>query len=188
MAWRVQVLEKWSQQSALAHPWTVADLLSSQAAAGRRVAMIIDLSNHDTLYADEIPASLAYVHIKLVAKVCPPSSSQLGVRAHCAGSQVFPPLVPLPVHAAPSGASQEAQGARPLNPEPAAREAAQRGEPGLTAACLTLTQGRSYRGPCRVPPPHRAATVTALMQGGPLHQAHPRHEPSRGAKGACFAF
>ena len=70
-----QVLEKWNQQSALAHPWTVADLLSSQVAAGRHVSLIIDLSNHDTLYADEVPPSLAYVHIKLVAKV--PSSPQL---------------------------------------------------------------------------------------------------------------
>ena len=67
------MLEKWHRQSALAHPWTVQGLLSSQEAAGRRVSMIIDLSNHETLYADEIPASLAYVHIKLVAKVCPPS-------------------------------------------------------------------------------------------------------------------
>lgn len=77
------MLEKWNQQSALAHPWTVADLLSSQAAAGRRMSLIIDLSNHDTLYADEIPPSLAYVHIKLVAKVLPPpfpTSRQPGAR------------------------------------------------------------------------------------------------------------
>ena len=64
-----QVLEGWNLDSAPEHPWTVQQLLAGQAAAGRRVGMILDLSNHETLYADEIPAVMAYRHVQLVAKV-----------------------------------------------------------------------------------------------------------------------
>ena len=63
------MLEGWNLDSAPEHPWTVQQLLAGQAAAGRRVGMILDLSNHETLYADEIPAVLAYRHVQLVAKV-----------------------------------------------------------------------------------------------------------------------
>ena len=63
------MLDRWNLESAPEHPWTVELLLSSQAAAGRRVGLILDLSNHDTLYADEIPPGLAYRHVQLVAKV-----------------------------------------------------------------------------------------------------------------------
>lgn len=75
-----QVLESWDLEVAPAHPWTVALLLSSQQAAGRPVGMIMDLSNHDTLYADEIPPYIAYRHVKLVAKVCSMTHSRF---FHC---------------------------------------------------------------------------------------------------------
>ena len=37
--------------------------------------MIIDLANHDCLYADDIPEDVQYAHIQLVAKVLPPKEA-----------------------------------------------------------------------------------------------------------------
>jgi hypothetical protein len=37
--------------------------------------MIIDLANHECLYADDIPANLEYAHVQLVAKVLPPQEA-----------------------------------------------------------------------------------------------------------------
>ena len=65
---RPQVLDGWKLETAPEHPWTVQQLLAGQAWAGRRVGMILDLSNHETLYADEIPTVLEYRHVQLVAK------------------------------------------------------------------------------------------------------------------------
>lgn len=59
----------WKHNQPPAHPWTIDHLLDTQAAAGRRIGLIMDLSNHDTLYAEDLPASLEYRHIQLVAKV-----------------------------------------------------------------------------------------------------------------------
>lgn len=47
----------------------MASLLASQRREGRQVGLLIDLSNHETLYAEDIPPSLQYRHIQLVAKV-----------------------------------------------------------------------------------------------------------------------
>jgi len=63
-----QVLDGWKLETAPEHPWTVQQLLAGQAWAGRTVGMILDLSNHETLYADEIPTVLEYRHVQLVAK------------------------------------------------------------------------------------------------------------------------
>ena len=63
-----QVLDGWKLETAPEHPWTVQQLLAGQARAGRRIGMILDLSNHETLYADEIPTVLEYRHVQLVAK------------------------------------------------------------------------------------------------------------------------
>ena len=65
------MLEGWNLESAPEHPWTVQQLVAGQAQAGRRVGMILDLSNHEPLYADEIPAVLEYRHVQLVAKARP---------------------------------------------------------------------------------------------------------------------
>jgi hypothetical protein len=37
--------------------------------------MIIDLANHECLYADDIPSNLEYAHVQLVAKVLPPQEA-----------------------------------------------------------------------------------------------------------------
>lgn len=44
-----EILDNWSLPQAPAHPLTVPLLLAGQAAAGRRVGLIIDLANHDCL-------------------------------------------------------------------------------------------------------------------------------------------
>ncbi len=62
------MLDGWKLETAPEHPWTVQQLLAGQAWAGRTVGMILDLSNHETLYADEIPTVLEYRHVQLVAK------------------------------------------------------------------------------------------------------------------------
>jgi hypothetical protein len=63
------ILGSWQQDQPPAHPWTISHLLATQQSAGRKVGLIMDLSNHDTLYAADIPPSLEYKHIQLVAKV-----------------------------------------------------------------------------------------------------------------------
>ena len=66
------LLDNWEQPQPPSHPWTIARLIASQEAAGRRVGLLLDLSNHDTLYREDLPLapSLVYKHIQLVAKVC----------------------------------------------------------------------------------------------------------------------
>jgi len=51
---------------------TVPELLESQAAQGRRIGLILDLSNHECLYSEDVPEDVAYEHISLVAKELPP--------------------------------------------------------------------------------------------------------------------
>lgn len=43
-------------------------MLATQRDQGRPVGLLIDLSNHETLYAEDIPPQLHYRHIQLVAK------------------------------------------------------------------------------------------------------------------------
>lgn len=74
------ILESWQQDQPPAHPWTITHLLATQQSAGRRVGLIMDLSNHDTLYAEDIQPSLEYKHIQLVAKVC---AAVVGGLARC---------------------------------------------------------------------------------------------------------
>jgi hypothetical protein len=52
-------------------PFTVQTFLDDQAALGRRVALIVDLTNHQTLYAEDIPPGLDYKHFTFVAKKLP---------------------------------------------------------------------------------------------------------------------
>ncbi len=63
------LVDNWSLPQPPAHPWTVAQVLASQEAAGRRIGLMLDLSNHDTLYTEDIPPGVQHRHIKLVAKV-----------------------------------------------------------------------------------------------------------------------
>lgn len=68
----LEIISNWSLPEPPRHSLTVPDLLSGQGANGRRVGMIIDLANHECLYEEDIPPSIEYAHVQLVAKVLPP--------------------------------------------------------------------------------------------------------------------
>lgn len=71
----LEIISNWSLPHVPKHTLTVNELLTSQESLGRRVGMIIDLANHECLYADDIPANLEYAHVQLVAKVLPPQEA-----------------------------------------------------------------------------------------------------------------
>ena len=50
---------------------TLPKFLAEQRALGRKVGLIIDLSNHDCLYSDGVPSDLERVHVRNVAKSIP---------------------------------------------------------------------------------------------------------------------
>lgn len=60
-----EILANWSLPQPAEHPLTVASLLEGQAAAGRRVGMILDLSNHATLYRQDLTDGLGYEHVQV---------------------------------------------------------------------------------------------------------------------------
>jgi hypothetical protein len=67
-----QILSQWALPCAPRHSLTVREMLASQAAAGRRIGLVLDLSNHECLYTGDMPPGLLYEHIYLVAKELPP--------------------------------------------------------------------------------------------------------------------
>lgn len=71
----LEIISSWSLTEAPLHAHTVGSLLAAQHAMGRTVGLIIDLANHDCLYADDIPSTLEYVHLNLIAKVIPPKEA-----------------------------------------------------------------------------------------------------------------
>lgn len=66
------IMENWSLQEKPKHSLTISELLTFQESRGRKVGMLLDLSNHECLYTDDIPESLEYKHISLIAKELPP--------------------------------------------------------------------------------------------------------------------
>ena len=68
------ILTEWSLPEAPKHSLTVSSLLQQQHFLHRQVGMIIDLSNHETLYAEDLPPFVQYEHVQLVAKVFPDQS------------------------------------------------------------------------------------------------------------------
>ena len=68
----LEIIENWSLESPPLYRLTVPDLIASQNEKGRKVGMIIDLANHDCLYADDLPDCIEYAHVQLIAKVLPP--------------------------------------------------------------------------------------------------------------------
>ncbi|KAI7835650.1 hypothetical protein COHA_010442 [Chlorella ohadii] len=66
-----EILDNWSLPGPPKHPLTVPLLLEGQAAQGRTVGLIIDLANHDCLYSDDVPDTVEYEHVQLIAKVLP---------------------------------------------------------------------------------------------------------------------
>jgi len=67
----LEIIDNWSLEQPPLHKLTIPDLLESQRQKNRRVGMIIDLANHECLYADDLPRSIEYAHVQLVAKVLP---------------------------------------------------------------------------------------------------------------------
>lgn len=61
----------WTLPTPPLHSLTVQQLLAEQALKRRTVGLILDLSNHATLYAEDLPAGLQYEHIMLQSKVFP---------------------------------------------------------------------------------------------------------------------
>lgn len=53
-----EILEGWELPEPPKHRLTVAELLAAQAEAGRHVGLLLDLSNHDCLYACDIPPNV----------------------------------------------------------------------------------------------------------------------------------
>lgn len=49
------ILGDWSLPQQPRYRLTVPELLEDQVAAGRRVGLLLDLSNHDCLYSEDIP-------------------------------------------------------------------------------------------------------------------------------------
>lgn len=67
-----EILSNWTLLDQPKYNLTVPDLLAQQAALGRQIGLLLDLSNHDCLYSDDIPPDVEYNHIQLVAKELPP--------------------------------------------------------------------------------------------------------------------
>ena len=82
-----EILATWSLPQPAEHPLTVASLLEGQAAAGRRVGMILDLSNHATLYRQDLTDGLGYEHVQVH------HSAPCGCYPSCRGSGA--PVVPV---------------------------------------------------------------------------------------------
>jgi alpha-glucan,water dikinase len=53
------ILRDWKLMEAPHHSLTVQDLLAAQTASGRHVGLIIDLTNHDCLYEEDVPAEVS---------------------------------------------------------------------------------------------------------------------------------
>jgi len=80
----LEIISNWSLEQPPEHSLTIPELLSSQVVSGRCIGMIIDLANHECLYAEDLPESLEYTHIQLVAKVLPPFEAINAVAAAAA--------------------------------------------------------------------------------------------------------
>ncbi|BDA42763.1 probable mRNA-capping enzyme at N-terminal half [Coccomyxa sp. Obi] len=72
-----EIIQNWSLDQPPQHVLTIQSLLKDQQEKGRTVGLMIDLSNHETLYAEDLQAvdGLDYVHIPLVAKTFPPAQA-----------------------------------------------------------------------------------------------------------------
>ena len=60
-----EIIQNWSLDEPPQHPLTIQSLLKEQEEKGRTIGLIIDLSNHETLYAEDLQAveGIQYAHI-----------------------------------------------------------------------------------------------------------------------------
>jgi len=68
----VEILDNWHLPEPAKYRLTVQDLVQAEEAAGIHIGLILDLSNHDCLYAGDIPPGVQYLLVQLVAKELPP--------------------------------------------------------------------------------------------------------------------
>ncbi|KAK9817058.1 hypothetical protein WJX72_008938 [[Myrmecia] bisecta] len=72
----VSILQNWTLAEEPTYSLTVPQLLKEQQQQGRTVGLILDLSNHDCLYSEDLAASgVRYTHVHLVAKMFPEHKS-----------------------------------------------------------------------------------------------------------------
>lgn len=69
-----------------AHALTMDILMDEQRKLGREIGLIIDLTNHDCLYAEDVPGTISRVHVRNVAKAVP---SEADVRRACDAVEEF---------------------------------------------------------------------------------------------------
>ena len=78
---------------------TLPAFLEAQLKLGRKVGLIIDLSNHDCLYHDGVPADVRRVHVRNVAKSVPDVavvSEAVAVSSACLPASAACSEAPLP--------------------------------------------------------------------------------------------
>ena len=62
-----EIVSNWSLEEPPKHVLTIPSLLREESARGREIGLIIDLSNHETLYAEDLAAAsnVEYAHIQV---------------------------------------------------------------------------------------------------------------------------
>ena len=62
-----EIVDNWSLEEPPKHVLTVSSLLDQEKAKGREIGLIIDLSNHETLYAEDLTTAInvQYAHIQV---------------------------------------------------------------------------------------------------------------------------
>lgn len=66
-----EILANWTLEEPPKYPHSVPRFMEAVRQRGDDIGMFIDLSNHDCLYAQDLPVHVEYRHIELVAKVYP---------------------------------------------------------------------------------------------------------------------
>ncbi len=67
-----EIVNNWSLEEPPKHVLTISSLLEEERAKGREIGLIIDLSNHETLYAEDLTTALnvQYAHIQVGPILC----------------------------------------------------------------------------------------------------------------------
>lgn len=98
------ILADWSLPQAPRHRLTVPELLEEQRAAGRQCGLLLDLSNHECLYGEDVPEVREW---PAVQRWLGPAAIEAGgavcLQCSCAaaGHGVWTPSVPCSVHGDP---------------------------------------------------------------------------------------
>lgn len=68
-----EIVDNWSLKEPPKHILTIASLLEEERAKGREIGLIIDLSNHETLYAEDLATAhdVQYAHIQVTPAAAP---------------------------------------------------------------------------------------------------------------------